>query len=406
MLRARGVSVLIGAIAFGAVAWTLTAACSSDDASTTPYDASAPGRDAATSGDGSLLPDGSRAEGGGGDAGVDAAALGTPRVYVGSGDGKIRLFAFDLDGGALSATATFDAGSNPSFLAFDPTRRFLYATDEGATAVRAFALDGQTGALTALNQAASGGNGPTHVSVDRAGGYVLVANYGGGTVNVIRRQGDGSLGASTGSRSFGGGAQTHQILTDPTNAFLIVPNKGLDGVAVLPFNATSGTVGDGGVVPAGDGARHIDFHPAGGFAYVINENASTMTAYTYAAGALTQLEELSTLPNGFGGANTGAEVQVAPSGRFVYGSNRGHNSIVIFAINQTTGRLTLVGHQATQGQTPRHFSIDPTGRYMFVGNQGSSTVVVMRVDAQTGLLTPVGAPVAVPSPGWVGLVYL
>jgi 6-phosphogluconolactonase len=375
---------------------------SAPDASTTSPDGGVdPRGDSSTSPDGRPLGDG-----GGADAG-DAEILGTPRVYVGSGDGKIRMFAFDTDAGSMSPAGTFDAGNSASFLAFDSTRRFVYSTDEsGASAIRAFAVDGQTGALTALNQAASGGGGPTHVSVDRAGGYVLVANYGGGTINVIRRQADGSLGASAASRSFGGGAQTHQIVADPTNAFLLVPNKGLDAVAVLPFTAATGAIADGGFAAAGDGARHIDFHPSGGFAYVINENASTMTGYTYANGALTQIEELSTLPAGFNGNNTGAEVQVAPSGAFVYGSNRGHDSIVIFSINQTTGRLTLVGHQPTQGQTPRHFSIDRTGRFLFVGNQGSNNVVVMRVNGSTGTLTPVGSPVGVPSPAWVGLIYL
>jgi 6-phosphogluconolactonase len=394
---------LLVLIAGGASALTaISVACSSDDRALATADASASpdGNAARDSGGGDVAPP----EDAGADASEASAPLGTPRVYVGSGDGKIRLFAFDTDAGTLSPSGTFDAGVNPSFLAFDSTRRFVYAVDDNA--VRAFAVDGQSGAITAINQAPSGGSGPTHVSLDRAGGFVLVANYGGGTINVLRRQGDGSLGASAGTRAFGGGAQTHQIVADPNNAFLLVPNKGLDSVAVLPFNPTTGAFADGGFAGAGDGARHIDFHPSGGFAYVINENASTMTAYTYASGTLTQLEELSTLPNGFGGANTGAEVQVGPSGGFVYGSNRGHNSIVIFAINQSTGRLTLVGHQPTQGQTPRHFSIDRTGRFLFVGNQTSNNVVVMRVDAQSGTLTPVGAPVSVPSPGWVGLIYL
>jgi 6-phosphogluconolactonase len=357
--------------------------------------------DASTTGDGASNADGATQN----DAGADAA-LGPARVFVGSGDGKVRVFSFDTDAGTLSSPAVFDAGTNPSFLAFDPTRRFVYAVDEGSSAVRAFAVDGQTGALSPLNQAPSGGSGPAHVAVDRAGGYVLVANYGGGTVSVIKRQSDGTLGASVGARSFGGSAQTHQIVADPQNAFLLVPNKGLDAVHVLGFNQATGATSDAGSAGSDDGARHIDFHPSGAYAYVINENASTMTAYTYANGVLAQLQSISTLPNGYNRQNTGAEVQVAPSGKFVYGSNRGHDSIVIFSINPADGRLSLVGHQATGGSTPRHFSIDRTGRFLLVGNQGSGTVVVMRVDAQTGLLTPIGSPISVPGPEWVSLVYL
>lgn len=404
-MRARR-TLLLASMGFAlAGAAAIVFACSDDapgggpDAGASNPDGSA--GDAGTTGDGATNVDGATP----GDAGADAA-LGPARVFVGSGDGKVRVFSFDTDAGTLSSPAVFDAGTNPSFLAFDPTRRFVYAVDEGSSAVRAFAVDGQTGALSPLNQAPSGGSGPAHVSVDRAGGYVLVANYGGGTVSVIKRQSDGTLGASVGARSFGGNAQTHQIVADPANAFLLVPNKGLDAVYVLGFNQATGAISDAGSAGSDDGARHVDFHPSGGYAYVINENASTMTAYTYANGVLAQLQSVTTLPNGFNGQNTGAEVQVAPSGKFVYGSNRGHDSIVIFSINPADGRLTLVGHQSTGGTTPRHFSIDQTGRFLFVGNQGSGSVVVMRVDTQTGLLTPIGAPISVPGPEWVSLVYL
>jgi 6-phosphogluconolactonase len=342
----------------------------------------------------------------GGDAG--AKPLGVPRVYVGSGDGKIRLFSFDGTTGALALEDTFDAGENPSFLAFDPERRFVYAVDENASQVQAFAVERPSGKLAALGAVASGGNGPAHVSVDRAGKYVLVANYGGGTIAVFPRQADGRLGAATATRSFGNTAQTHEIVTDPTNAFALVPNKGKDAVSVFRLDG-SGALADVSLAgyPAGDGARHLDFDQAGKHVYVVDELASTVTVMTMdpATGALAAIQTISTLEPGFMGANTGAEIQRTPDGKHVLASNRGDDSLAVFDVGASDGKLTRTARVAT-GKTPRHFSIEETGRFLFAGNQGSGTVTVMKMDATTGIPSPLGSPVAVPSPAWVGLVYL
>lgn len=345
-----------------------------------------------------------------GDAGdAGPKPLGVPRVYVGSGDGKIRLFAFDATSGALTLEDTFPAGANPSFLAFDPERRFVYAVDESASQVEAFAIEHPSGKLTALGAVGSGGNGPAHVSVDRAGKYVLVANYGGGTISVFPRQADGKLGTATATRSFGNGAQTHQIVTDPTNTFALVPNKGKDAVSVFRLDA-SGALTDVSLdgYPAGDGARHLDFDAAGKHVYVIDELGSTVTvmAMDPTAGTLAAIQTISTLEPGFMGANTGAELQLTPDGKHVLASNRGDESLAVFDVSASDGKLTRTARVGTGGKTPRHFSIEETGRFLFVGNQGSGTVVVMKMDAATGIPSSLGAPIAVPSPAYVGLVYL
>lgn len=345
-----------------------------------------------------------------GDAGdAGSKPLGTPRVYVGSGDGKIRLFAFDATTGALTLEDTFPAGDNPSFLAFAPDRLFLYAVDESASQVQAFAVEHPSGKLSALGAVGSGGNGPAHVSVDRAGKYVMVANYGGGTISIFPRQSDGRLGSATATRSFGGGAQTHQIVTDPTNTFALVPNKGKDAVSVFRLEA-GGTLTDVSLAgfPAGDGARHVDVDATGKHAYVVDELGSTVTAMTMdpAAGTLAAVQTLSTLEPDFSGANTGAEIQLTPDGKHVLASNRGDDSLAVFDVSASDGKLVRTSRVPTGGKTPRHFSIEETGRFLFVGNQGSGSVVVMKMDAATGVPSALGSPIAVPSPAWVGLVYL
>ena len=376
------------------------AACSE----TTPEgaDATAPPEDAQSEqtapGEGGVAADG----GGGGDASV----LGAARVYVGSSDGKIRVLAFDTETYALTLEDTVAAGSNPSFLALDPTRHSLYAVDEGTSVVEAFAFDAKTGALAPLGTVPSGGSGPAHVSVDRTASYVMAANYGAGTIAIFPRAAEGTLGAPTAARSFGGGAQTHQILTDPSNAFVLVPNKGLDAVAVFRL-LDGGSLDDAGLVPAGDGARHIAFDLPGTHAYVIDELGSTVTAFDFdpATGAMSQIQQISSLPPDAGGPNTGSEIQRTPDGKHILVSNRGDDSIVVFDL-QADGSLAYKSRVSSGGQTPRHFQIDATGRFLLVGNQSSGSVVVMKLDATTGVPAPVGAPFAVPGPEYVGLFYL
>ena len=340
-------------------------------------------------------------------------------VYVGSGGpndratNAIYTFDFDLATGALTPRhAPIPAGTDPSYMALDPTNAFLYVVNEGAAAVAAFAIDPKSGALTFVNRVPSGGEGPTHVSLDNGAKFVLVANYNAGIVTTIARNTDGSLGRPRSARAFGANAATHCIKTDPTNGFAFVANKDTDQIAILAFDGATGALGEVSPTsvktPTGAGPRHIDFHPNGRFAYCVDELANTMTAYAYDAreGALFQRQALTTLPAGFTGTNTAAEVQIAPSGKFVYASNRGDDSIAAYEIDATTGALSLVGHTKTGGRTPRHFQLEPHGGFLIAANQDSDTLAVFRIDQDCGSLLTVGGLTHVPSPAYAGVVYL
>lgn len=346
------------------------------------------------------------------DAGTDAGPPGRPYVYVGSGSGSIFIYELDADAGTLTARGSLNAGTNPSFLAFHPTKPWLYAVREKTPGqVAAFTIDPTDGSLTLINQAGSGGNGPAHLSVDRTGEVVLVANYGSGTVAVLPIQADGGLAAATDVET--PGIKAHQIVTDPSNAFVFVPTLGSDHIAQFALDVQNGSLAANAVpvvaAPAGAGPRHMDFHPSRRFAYVINELDDTLSLYTFdeSTGRLTFVEAKSTLPAGVSGeTNTTADVHVHPNGRFVYGSNRGHNSIAVFSIDETTGKVTLLGHQSTGGTTPRNFTLSADGSLMLVANQGTGTIHAFRVDAQTGALTALGQVAAVPSPTFVGFRVL
>lgn len=364
-----------------------------------------------------LLGDASALPSDGGDGAVaadlappppDLAKPGVPYVYVSGNTTSISRFSLDPMTGVLTPAGTTPISGNPSFLAVDPAQKRLFAAKESGNLVAAFTIDQATGALTGLGaDVSSGGNGPAHLSVDKSGAWVLVANYGDGAVRVIPITATG-LGMPSDTRN--AGANAHQILTDATNAFAFVPCKGASYTAQYTFNVQTGVLAANPVAtvgtPSGAGPRHLAFHPNGLYAYVIMELSSRMHAYTVdtAAGRLTDVQDLSTLPAPMGG-NTGAEVVVHPSGRFLYGSNRGHDSIVIYALS-TTGRMTLVGHQPTGGQTPRSFTVDPTGKWLLVANQGSNEVRIFAIDPTAGTLTPAASPVAATNPAFVGLVTL
>jgi len=345
------------------------------------------------------------------------------RVYVGTYTGKeskgIYMLRLDLAKDTLGDPELVAETRNPTFLALHPTGRFLYAVGEigdfggkRTGAISAFAIEA-SGKLTLLNQQPSGGPGPCHVSVDRQGRNVLAANYTGGSACVIPLADDGKLKTPTCVVQHEGkganprrqaGPHAHSINLDPAGRFAFVADLGLDKVMIYRLDAAAGTLTPNdppaGLVAPGSGPRHFAFHPCGKFAYVINELASTITAFTYDlnSGRLDEIQTVTTLPEGFNGNNTTAEVQVHPSGRFVYGSNRGHDSIAIFAVDPASGKLTAVGHESTQGKTPRNFGIDPTGRYLLAANQGTNNLVLFRIDAATGKLTATGATATVGSP--------
>ena len=327
----------------------------------------------------------------------------------------IDVYRLDAASGALTFAHTREGLANPSYLTLDPHRRYLYCVAERAEGqVHAFRIDPTTGALTPLNHQSSQGAEPAHISVDRDGRWVLVANYGSGSVAVLPVQEDGSLGPATDMVQHTGqgthperqeGPHAHWIGTDPANRFVLVADLGLDAIVSYRLEATSGTLvrTDTSTMQPGAGPRHLAFRPDGRYVYVLNELNSTLVACAYDAtsGAVRPLQSLSTLPAQFTRANWTAAVRVAPSGRFVYASNRGHDSIVIFASDPATGLLSYVGHAATQGQEPRDFNIDPTGTFLLVANQNSDTIVTFRLDATTGGLSATGQVSAARTPSCI-----
>ncbi len=341
-------------------------------------------------------------------------------TYTEGSSKGIYVSRFDPATGKLTVPELAGEEKNPSFVALHPNHKFLYAVSEignfegkKAGAVSAFGVDLKTGKLSFINRVSSRGTGPCFVKVDPTGKSVLVANYGGGSVAALPVQADGRLtDAATFIQHTGPGMDpkrkerphAHSINPSPDNRFAIVADLGLDKVLVYRFDpAKSGLTANDppftGVAP-GAGPRHLAFHPGGKYAYVINELDSTVTAFSYdaAAGVLKEIQTITTLPAGFKGENSTAEVQVHPSGKFLYGSNRGHDSIAVFAIDPADGRLTAVEQVSTQGKVPRNFGIDPAGRYLIAANEQSNNIVVFRIDQKSGRLTPTGQNIELGAP--------
>jgi 6-phosphogluconolactonase len=326
-----------------------------------------------------------------------------------------------LDGasGTLTPVHSVSGVTNPSYLTVDPRHRHLYCVEEHAVGQReigevsAFRIDLATGMLTHLNRQASHGAEPAHISMDRTGRWVLVANYRSGSIAVLPVQADGSLGPATEIIQHTGqsvhperqaGPHAHWISVDPANRFVLVADLGLDAIMTYRFDAEKGTLQRTARTetrgPAGSGPRHAVFRPDGRYVYLANELDSTVVSFQYdaAEGHLTPIQHLSTLPAGYTGASTIAAVRAAPNGRFVYVANRGQDSIAIFASDPTTGLLEYLGYEPTQGRTPRDFNIDPTGTFLFAANQDSDTIVTFHIDEQTGKLNATGQVVAIDTP--------
>jgi 6-phosphogluconolactonase len=347
-------------------------------------------------------------------------------VYLGTYTGEqskgIYVSRLDPATGAMSPPQLAAETPSPSYLAIHPTKPLLYAANEVNTfggkntgSVSAFAIDRVSGMLTPLNQQSSAGAGAVHLVVDATGRNVLVANYGGSSAAALPLADDGGLRPASAFVQYTGSgadpkrqpsARAHSINLDPANRFAYVATLGLDKVQIYRFDAERGALvandpPSASVRPV-SGPRHFAVHPTGRFAYLINEFSMTVTAFTADAqrGGLAEIETVSTLPPGVSIAEgfTTADVQVHPSGRFLFGSNRGHDSIVVFAIDEKTGRLSHVENESTQGRTPRAFGIDPSGRYLLAANQGSGSVVVFRIDQKTGRLDPTGHTIRIASP--------
>ncbi len=346
----------------------------------------------------------SRGTGGGGGAPVETV----PYVYVGTSADKIFVLLLDRETGALSPIGEIDGGSNPSFLASDPEHRYLYAANEGSSEVAAFSIDQASGELTFLNRVGSQGSGPAHVSVDASGSFVLAANYGSGHVASFGIGSDGSLDDGSVSVQYAG-ENAHLIRHDPYNGVVYVPCLGSDYVNVFALDAGTGALAAlGGAeleLAAGSGPRHLELHPTLPVAYVINEiGDSIVVAERTPNGPLLELQTVPTLPGGADpDANACADIHVTPDGRWLYGSNRGHNSLAIYAVDEATGQLTPVGHQPTSGDWPRNFAIDPAGGLVLVANQQSDEIVSFRIDPATGLLTELTTTPTEGGPAFVGV---
>ncbi len=321
---------------------------------------------------------------------------------------------FDTDTGALTQPRFLTEAVEPAYFVIHPDGRHLYTCNSGSPGgVSAYEIDRATGQLTLLNKEPSGGGDASYVCLDQTGRFVLVANYEGGNIAVFALQSDGRIGGRTAFAQHTGSsvdpkrqthAYAHSIIVDPTNRFALVADLGLDRLFVYRFDEKNGSLRPNdppfATVRPGSGPRHVKFHPNGRWVYLINEMGCTVTAFNWDSdhGALTEFQTISTLPADFKGASTCAEIKVHPNGRFLYGSNRGHDSLAVFAIDSTTGRLAPLEYVSTRGKIPRNFTFDPTGRWILCTNHGSDNAVVFRVDATTGRLTPTGQPVSVPSP--------
>lgn len=347
--------------------------------------------------------------------------VGTYTKKEGHVDGKAQgIYRYDANTqiGGLFGRATIEGAVNPSFIEFSPNGNRLYAVneitanDDTTGYVMAYAIHPKTKEARPISKQITRGFAPCHISVDRAGKWLFLANYVGGTIVVYALTADGFIGGIADTKTHEGSgphaeqeaSHPHAVVLSPDNRFLYVPDKGTDKVMIYQFNQLTGKLTPAEQpfvqVQPGAGPRHFTFHPQLPFAYVINELDATVNAFEYDAqnGNLKEVQSIGTLPDNYNGFNACADIHISPDGRFLYGSNRGHDSIVIYQINQKNGQLTLVGHEPTQGEFPRNFALSPNGDFLFVANQNSDNIVIFKINKKEGTLEltqEVGCPTPV-----------
>jgi len=343
-------------------------------------------------------------------------------TYTEEGSKSKGIYAYRYDAGTqeISSLGLAAETKNPSWIAIHPNGRFLYAVNElsnfkgpNSGGVSAFSIDRSTGKLTLLNEVQSRGADPCYITVDRSGKYVLVANYSSGNIAAFPISADGRLAEASAFVQHTGhgpnpkrqeGPHAHSIDLSTDNRFAFVDDLGLDQLLVYKFDAAKGTLTPNdppfAKLPPGAGPRHFVLNPSGKFAYVLSEMHSTVTTFSadLKTGTFTAIQDTSALPPDFKGQNDDAEIAIHPSGKFLYASNRGHDSISVFSIDSAKGTVTPVEYMSTQGKEPRSFEIDPTGKLLFAANQHSDNIVVFRIDEKIGKLTPTGKVLDVPTP--------
>ncbi len=323
-------------------------------------------------------------------------------TYTKKGSEGIYVYDFDVNSGEMSLVNKATGIEDPSFLVVSPDKKFVYSVCEttGGQAV-GYAFDKENGALKELNRVSSGGVHPCHITIDKTGKWIMVGNYTGGSLSVIPVLGNGTLAPPSQTiQHFGKGPNAerqekphvHSVNISENNKDVYVPDLGTDKVMAYRFDETTGKLIEGNSmsVTAGSGPRHFTFSPNGKFAYVIQELTGKVTAFEYTNGNLKMIEEVSTLPDNYVGKNSCADIHISPDGKFLYGSNRFFDTIVVFEIDQITGKLTQKSQHSVLGKTPRNFAIDPSGKFVLVANQDSDNVVVFKRNVKNGKLSPTG----------------
>ena len=337
-------------------------------------------------------------------------------TYTGGKSEGIYIFKFNSEDASFKEISHAKT-SNPSYLVVSPDERFVYSVAEDAKNnnggdIAAFKFDKEKGDLSFINKQLTGGDHPCYVDIDKTGKWIFAGNYSGGSLSVLPVRADGSLGEATSVIKHEGSGSNpkrqekphvHCTIISPDNKWLYVPDLGIDKVMIYSFDENTGKLTPArqpfAASTAGAGPRHLTFHPNGKFAYLVEELTGHVVVYQIVNGQLQLLQRTSTLPNGKTGYSGSADIHVSPDGKFLYASNRGDfNNIAIFNVDETNGKLGIVGFQSTLGKTPRNFNFDPSGNYLLVGNQDSDEIVIFERNLKSGLLEDTKKRIAVGKP--------